>query len=73
MLRVADGLDRGHTAIVESLTTTITDDRLIVSVVPRFAGADLALECWGATRKSDVLAKALRREVEIRTAVGPRA
>jgi len=71
ILRVADGLDRGHTAIVESLTTAVTDDQLIVSVVPRFAGADLALECWGATRKADVLAKALRRDVEIRTAVGP--
>ena len=71
VLRVADGLDRGHTAIVESLTATVTDDRLVVSVVPRFSGADLALECWGAARKSDVLAKALGRDVEIRTAVAP--
>jgi exopolyphosphatase/guanosine-5'-triphosphate,3'-diphosphate pyrophosphatase len=71
ILRVADGLDRGHTAIVESLSTTVTDDRLVVTVVPRFAGADLALECWGASRKADVLERALRRDVEIRTAVAP--
>ena len=71
ILRVADGLDRGHTAIVEGLSTTVTDDRLVVTVVPRFAGADLALECWGASRKADVLEKALRRDVEIRTAVAP--
>ena len=70
ILRVADGLDRGHTALVESLSTTLTDDRLTINVVPRFAGADLALECWGATRKSDVLAKVLGRDIEIRMAMG---
>ena len=69
LLRVADGLDRGHTAIVEGLTTELSEDRLVISVAPRFAGADLALECWGATRKADVLAKALRRDVEVRMAV----
>jgi exopolyphosphatase/guanosine-5'-triphosphate,3'-diphosphate pyrophosphatase len=68
VLRVADGLDRGHTAIVESLSATLTDERLVVSVVPRYAGADLALECWGAARKADVLAKVLGRDVEIRMA-----
>ncbi|HEU4827807.1 MAG TPA: Ppx/GppA phosphatase family protein [Gemmatimonadales bacterium] len=71
VLRVADGLDRGHTAIIESLATTLTDERLVVSVVPRYAGADLALECWGASRKADVLAKVLGRDVEIRTAAAP--
>lgn len=72
ILRVADGLDRGHTALVESLSTILTEDRLIVCVVPRFAGADLALECWGATRKADVLAKVLGRDIEIRMAMGGR-
>lgn len=70
VLRVADGLDRGHTAIVESLSTTLTETSLVVSVVPRYAGADLALECWGAARKADVLARVLGRDVEIRSA-GP--
>jgi hypothetical protein len=32
-------------------------------------GADLGLECWGASRKSDVLAKLVARDVEIVTAV----
>ncbi|HEX6643752.1 MAG TPA: Ppx/GppA phosphatase family protein [Gemmatimonadales bacterium] len=75
VLRVADGLDRGHTAIVESLTTTLTDTKLLIHVVPRYAGADLALECWGAARKADVLARVLGRDVEIRMAaeVPPRA
>jgi exopolyphosphatase/guanosine-5'-triphosphate,3'-diphosphate pyrophosphatase len=63
LLRVADGLDRGHTAAVESLTTRLTADALTISVVPRSAGADLGLECWGASRKADVLGKLLERDV----------
>jgi len=35
--------------------------------VPRLAGADLALECWSADQKSDVLEKVLGRQVTIRT------
>ena len=70
LLRVADGLDRGHTAIVESLSAMMTPDRVEISVVPRFADADLSLECWGGTRKADVLEKLTKREVVIRAAVG---
>jgi exopolyphosphatase / guanosine-5'-triphosphate,3'-diphosphate pyrophosphatase len=69
LLRVADGLDRGHTAIVESLSAEMLPERLEITVVPRVASADLSLECWGATRKADVLAKVSRREVLIRTVV----
>lgn len=69
LLRVADGLDRGHTAIVESLTAELLPDRVEIVVAPRFAGADLSLECWGGTRKADVLAKLMKREVVIRAAV----
>ncbi len=65
LLRVADGLDRGHTAAVETLSTELTDDALIVRIAPRLQGADLGLECWGAGRKADVLAKLLHRDVEI--------
>jgi exopolyphosphatase/guanosine-5'-triphosphate,3'-diphosphate pyrophosphatase len=70
LLRVADGLDRGHTAAVETVTTELTPEALIVRIAPRLAGADLELECWGASRKADVLAKLLDRDVEIRAA-GP--
>jgi exopolyphosphatase/guanosine-5'-triphosphate,3'-diphosphate pyrophosphatase len=65
LLRVADGLDRGHTAAVNTLVTDLTRDTLIVRIAPRLKGADLGLEAWGAARKSDVLAKLLRREVKI--------
>jgi exopolyphosphatase/guanosine-5'-triphosphate,3'-diphosphate pyrophosphatase len=68
LLRVADGLDRGHTAVVDTLQSELTDDRLTVRVAPRLANADISLELWGATRKGDVLAKLLGREVEVVTA-----
>jgi exopolyphosphatase/guanosine-5'-triphosphate,3'-diphosphate pyrophosphatase len=67
LLRVADGLDRGHTAAVETVSTELTPDNLIVRIAPRLAGADLGLECWGGSRKADVLAKMLQRDVIIST------
>jgi exopolyphosphatase/guanosine-5'-triphosphate,3'-diphosphate pyrophosphatase len=69
LLRVADGLDRGHTSAVEGLAAAVRDDQLTITVAPRFSGADLSLECWSATRKADVLEKQLGRDVVIRTAV----
>jgi exopolyphosphatase/guanosine-5'-triphosphate,3'-diphosphate pyrophosphatase len=65
LLRVADGLDRGHTGVVESVRVHVNDDRVLLQAVPRAQGADLSLECWGATRKSDVLEKLLDRTVVI--------
>lgn len=65
LLRVADGLDRGHTSAVERVTTRITADKLTIRAVPKQRGADLSLECWGAQRKSDVLAQVLGREVVV--------
>jgi exopolyphosphatase/guanosine-5'-triphosphate,3'-diphosphate pyrophosphatase len=65
ILRVADGLDRGHTASVERVTVGLTPERARIQAIPRVSGADLALETWGAERKSDVLAKLLGREVVI--------
>lgn len=63
ILRVADGLDRGHTSAVERVSTRLTHDRLFIRASPKLKGADLSLECWGAAKKSDVLAKLLEREV----------
>ena len=63
ILRIADGLDRGHTVAVERVTTRLTSERLTIRAIPKLRGGDLSLECWGAAKKSDVLAKALGREV----------
>lgn len=65
LLRVADGLDRGHTSAVERVTTRITADKLTIRAIPKQRGADLSLECWGSTRKSNVLRKELGREVAV--------
>lgn len=69
VLRVADGLDRGHTSAVERVSTRMTSERLSIRVTPKLRGADLSLECWGAAKKSDVLAKLLGREVMVSPAV----
>jgi exopolyphosphatase/guanosine-5'-triphosphate,3'-diphosphate pyrophosphatase len=63
MLRIADGLDRGHTSAVERITTRLTAERLTIRAIPKMRGGDLSLECWGAAKKSDVLGKVLGREV----------
>ena len=63
LLRVADGLDRGHTAAVDQVTTRLGKDQLLVRISPRTRNADLALEKWGAARKADVLEKVLGRKV----------
>ena len=65
LLRVADGLDRGHTAIVEKVQVELSEDRCTIQAAPRFMDADISLEVWGADRKKDVLEKELDREVVI--------
>ena len=65
LLRVADGLDRGHTAAVEGATTELSKGALTIRITPRVSGADLGLECWGGSRKADVLAKLLKRDIVI--------
>lgn len=72
LLRVADGLDRGHTAVVEGVTAELTRKKLLLRIRPRRPGASMALESWAARRKSDVLAKLLGRKVRIREGLAPR-
>ena len=71
VLRVADGLDRGHMAVVEDARCTLEEDRLLIEVSPRFSGAEISLEVWGGQKKADVLEKLINRPVEIRAAVAP--
>jgi hypothetical protein len=46
----------------------VNDDRVLLQAVSDSPGADLSLECWGATRKSDVLERLLDRRVVIEAA-----
>jgi exopolyphosphatase/guanosine-5'-triphosphate,3'-diphosphate pyrophosphatase len=68
ILRVADGLDRGHSAAVETVTARLDPEALTLTVTPTAEGTDLGLECWGASRKADVLAKVLQRDILVTTA-----
>jgi exopolyphosphatase/guanosine-5'-triphosphate,3'-diphosphate pyrophosphatase len=65
VLRLADGLDRGHTAAVDSVRAELTDRALLLTVRAASSQADLGLECWGASRKADVMAKLLGRDVVV--------
>jgi exopolyphosphatase/guanosine-5'-triphosphate,3'-diphosphate pyrophosphatase len=65
ILRVADGLDRGHSAAVKRVTCHLDGKALTLAVTPAAKGTDLGLECWGASRKADVLAKLLERDIVV--------
>ncbi|HEY4321385.1 MAG TPA: Ppx/GppA phosphatase family protein [Gemmatimonadales bacterium] len=65
LLRVADGLDRGHTAAVDHLTVSLEANRCVIRVSPRVQDADVSLEVWGASRKADLLARELGCDVVI--------
>jgi len=63
LLRIAIGLDRTHGARVAEVVVVL-GDVLTVTAVPR-AGADIGLEIFSAGQRSDLLAEALGRQVEV--------
>lgn len=65
ILRVADGLDRGHAGAVEDVLVEPTGDAVILHAVPSPAAPDMRLELWGAARKAGLLAAVLGAPVEI--------
>ncbi len=65
ILRVADGLDRGHVGAVRGLKTSLDQKRLVITASPARKSADIGLECWSAGSKADVLGKVLGVEVEV--------
>ena len=71
LLRVADGLDRGHTAVVDQVRAELTRKKLVLRIVPRRAGANMELEGWAARRKADVLQKVLGRKITINASLAP--
>ena len=64
ILRVADGLDRGHTASVADVRVRWLDRALRIIPVP-VEGASVRLEVWGASRKSALLSELAGVPVEI--------
>lgn len=71
LLRVADGLDRGHVAAVAKVQVARGKDGAIeLHVVPRVPGADCRLELWGAARKAGLLAEVAGVPVRVMDAAG---
>jgi len=71
LLRIADGLDRGHTAVVDQVEAELTRKKLVLRITPTRAGANMALEGWAARRKADVLQKVLGRKITITASLAP--
>ena len=65
ILRLADGLDRGHAGAVKQVKVRWLKRAVRIMLVPHTRATSLRLEVWGATRKSDLLAKIAGREVEL--------
>jgi exopolyphosphatase/guanosine-5'-triphosphate,3'-diphosphate pyrophosphatase len=63
LLRLADGLDRGHISAVQDLDVQLDGDRLVVLVdCPLGCGS----EVWAGEKKGRFLGKVLDIRVEIR-------
>ncbi|MGH7663887.1 MAG: HD domain-containing protein [Gemmatimonadaceae bacterium] len=65
ILRVADGFDRGHAGAVEQIRVRWLERAVRLSAVPRSEEHPMRLELWGASRKSELLARVAGRPVEI--------
>jgi exopolyphosphatase / guanosine-5'-triphosphate,3'-diphosphate pyrophosphatase len=65
LLRVADGLDRGHAGAVHALRIRKVGEVLRLTPEPESEQHPVRLEAWGAHRKSALLAEVLGMPVEI--------
>lgn len=68
LLRLADGLDRGHASTVEGITVEISKGR--VRLVIRSQG-DMDLEVWGIRRKRDLFERLFNCRLEVAAADHP--
>jgi exopolyphosphatase/guanosine-5'-triphosphate,3'-diphosphate pyrophosphatase len=65
LLRVADGLDRGHSGVVDAIDVDVLPDRVRLTV---YAAGDADLELWGVRRKRDLFERVFDRRLEIQLA-----
>ena len=65
ILRVADGLDRGHIGAVERVKVRWLDRALRLTAVANRRAQSLRLDLWGAARKSVLLAAVVGVPVEV--------
>ena len=62
ILRLADGLDRGHSSAVEGIDVQIDDGRVEIQVR---SGGEVELELWGARRKRALFERLFDRRVDV--------
>jgi exopolyphosphatase/guanosine-5'-triphosphate,3'-diphosphate pyrophosphatase len=65
LLRVADGLDRGHVGAVDRVEVQLSRSRCRIAPAPVAGAGPLRLELWGASRKSGLLGELLDRRVDL--------
>ena len=65
ILRIADGFDRGHTGAVKTVRVRWVQRAIRITPVASDQRASLRLECWGAHRKSALLANVAGVPVQI--------
>lgn len=65
LLRIADGLDRGHVAAVERVRVRWLERAIRITPVPSPRARSLRLELWGAARKAALLGRVAGVPVEI--------
>lgn len=68
LLRLADGLDYSHQAVIEDLRCHVTTNDVVVDVHSR---KPCVLEQEAGQRKSDLFQKVFKRPVNIRNSAGP--
>jgi exopolyphosphatase/guanosine-5'-triphosphate,3'-diphosphate pyrophosphatase len=65
ILRLADGLDRGHVGAVRRVKVRFLERAVRVTLVPHSRTSSVRLEVWGGSRKSGLLEKVIGRAVEL--------
>jgi exopolyphosphatase/guanosine-5'-triphosphate,3'-diphosphate pyrophosphatase len=65
ILRLADGLDRGHAGAVRQVKVRWLKRAVRVTLLPHTRATSLRLEVWGASRKAGLLEKLAKRSVEL--------
>ena len=65
ILRVADGLDRGHIGAVADVKVRWLQRAIRITPVPERQAGNIRLDTWGAHRKSQLLAEVAGVPVEI--------
>jgi exopolyphosphatase/guanosine-5'-triphosphate,3'-diphosphate pyrophosphatase len=69
LLRIADGLDRSHGAVVDDVRVRLTDDGIRIGAV---TDADIGVELWSMAKKRELMERVCDRPVTV-VATRPRA